>query len=239
MTLTLIRRFQSHRGFTVLCYDLLRRRHSLSKSNLIPSRDSWSVTRPLLESLTDERLAIAANEAAQHKPVTDVGVKKLLAMISSIGSTAPGSEEKKSYELAQLKSSMVYFGLPMIYLTFNPGENNSPIALLYAGENIDVKAFSPQLYVAGERLTMMLENPLAVVEYFHNTINAIIQTLLKGGMFGELVHYYGPVEYLGRGPPHTHLVVYIIQTMYSADSLVVDQGHYLSRSDPGEERCDL
>ena len=145
-------------------------------------------------------------------------------MISSIGSTAPGSEEKKSYKLAQLKSSMVHFDLPVIYLTFNPEENNSPIALLYARENIDVKAFSPQLYVAGERLTMMLENPLAVVEYFHNTINTIIQMLLKGGMFGELVHYYGPVEYLGGGPPHTHLVVYIVQTMYSADSLVVDEG---------------
>ena len=192
-----------------LCYDLLRRRHSLSKSNLIASRDSWSVSGPLLESLTDEKLVKAANEAAQHKPVTDPGVKKLLAMVSSIGGTAPGSEEKKSYELAQLKSSMVYFGVPVIYLTFNPGDNSSPIALLYAGENIDVKSFSPQLYAAGERSKTMLANPLAVVEYFHTTINTIIQTLFKGGMFGELVHYYGPVEYLGRGPPHTHLVVYI------------------------------
>jgi len=153
-------------------------------------------------------------------------------MISSIGATAPGSEEKKSYEFAQPKSSMVHFGLPVIYLTFNPGENHSPIALLYAGENIDIKAFSPQLYAAGERLNTMLENPLAVVEYFHNTIKTIIQTLLKGGMFGELVHYYGPVEYLGRGPPHTHLVVYIVQTINFADRLVVDQGHYHSRSDP-------
>jgi hypothetical protein len=195
----------------VLCYDLLRRRHSLSKSNLIASRESWNVTRPLLESLTDERLANAANQVAQHKPVTDAGVKKLLGMINSIGSTAPGSEEKKSYELAQLKSSVVHFGAPVIYLTFNPGENSSPIALLYAGEDIDVKAFSPQLYTVGGRLKTMLDNPLAVVEYFHNTINTIIQTLLKGGMFGDLVHHYGPVEYLGRGPPHTHLVVYILE----------------------------
>src|SRR5436190_14301401 len=116
MTLTLIRRFQSHRGFAVLCYDLLRRRHSLSKSNLIASRDSWSVTVPLLESLTDEKLVNAAKEAAQHKSITDAGVKKLLAMVSSIGATAPGSEEKKSYELAQLKSSIVHFGIPVIYL---------------------------------------------------------------------------------------------------------------------------
>ena len=165
------------------------------------------MTGPLLESLTDEQLVNAAKEAAQHKPVTDVGVKKLLAMVSSIGATAPGSEEKKSYELAQLKSSMVHFGVPVIYLTFNPGENSSPIALLYAGENIDIESFSPQLYTAGERLNTMLGNPLAVVEYFHTTINTIIRTLLKGGMFGELVHHYGSIEYLGRGPPHTHLVV--------------------------------
>ena len=144
------------------------------------------MTGPLLESLIDEKLAKAANESAQHKPITDTGVKKLLAMVGSIGGTAPGSEEKKSYELAQLKSSMVYFGVPVIYLTFNPGENSSPIALSYAGENIDVKSFSPQLYAAGERLNMMLANPLDVVEYFHRTINTIIQALLKGGMFGEL-----------------------------------------------------
>ena len=191
-----------------LYYNLLRHRHSLSKSNLIANQDSWSVTGPLLESLTDEKLAKAANEAVQHKPVMDTGVKKLLAMVSSIGGTVPGSEEKKSYELAQLKSSMVYFSVPVIYLTFNPGDNSSPIALLYTGENIDIKFFSPQLYAAGERLDTMLANPLAVVEYFHTTINTIIQTLLKGGMFGELVHYYGLVEYLGGGPPHTHLVVY-------------------------------
>src|SRR5436190_4915262 len=99
-----------------LCYDLLRCHHSLSKSNLIASRDSWSVTGPLLASLTDEKLAKAANEAAGHKPITDAGVKKLLAMVSSIGGTAPGSKEKKSYELAQLKSSVVYLGVPVIYL---------------------------------------------------------------------------------------------------------------------------
>ena len=182
----------------------------------------------------------AANQAAQYKPVMDAGVKKLLAMIRTIGSTAPGSEEKKSYELAQLKSSVVHFGVPVIYLTFNPAENSSPIALLYAGENIDVEAFSPRLYAAGERLKKMLDNPLAVVEYFHNTVNTIIQMLLKGGMFGHLIHYYGPVEYLGRGPPHTHLVVYIFQNILLT-ILVMDQGNHLSRSHSreGQKRFDL
>jgi hypothetical protein len=58
------------------------------------------------------------------------------------------------------------------------------------------------------RLGTMLNNPLAVVEYFRNTVDTILKTMLKGGMFGELIHYHGPVEYLGRGPPHTHLLVH-------------------------------
>ena len=208
--LTCIRRFQGHRGFVVLCYDLLRRGHSLRKSNLITSRDTWATTGPLLRSLTDERLEIAARQAAQHKPITDSAVKKLLAMVNSIGSTDPGSEERKSHLLARLKSATVYFGLPQIFITLNPADTISPLALFYAGERIDVKAFHPRLYTAGERLKTMLDNPLAVVEYFRNTIDTIIETMLKGGMFGELIHYQGPIEYQGRGTPHAHLVVHIL-----------------------------
>src|SRR5579859_4367332 len=31
--------------------------------------------------------------------------------------------------------------------------------------------------------------------------------MLKGGMFGKLIHYQGPIEYQGRGTPHAHLMV--------------------------------
>jgi PIF1-like helicase/Helitron helicase-like domain at N-terminus len=191
----------------VLCYDILRRRHSLSKTNLLTSRTDWETTQPLLESLTDEKLTIAANQAAKHKPITDPAVKKLLSMVGTIGSSAPGSEQRKSYDLARMKSATVYFGLPQIFLTLNPGDNASPVALFYAGEKIDVKTFHPKLYSAATRLRTMLDNPLAVVDYFRNTVNTILKTMLNGGMFGELVHYHGPIEYLGRGPPHAHLLV--------------------------------
>src|SRR5579859_2431977 len=205
--LTSIRRFQSHRGFVVLCFDFLRRRHSLQKTNLITSKDNWETTRPLLESLTEERLMTAAQEAVKHKPISDAAVKKLLAMVNTIGTKDPGSEERKSHLLARLKSATIYHSLPQIFITLNPADNISPIALFYPGERIDVKSFHPQLYTAGHRLKTMLDIPLSVVEYFCNTINTILKTMLKGGMFGELIHYHGPIEYQGRGTPHAHLVV--------------------------------
>jgi Helitron helicase-like domain at N-terminus len=165
------------------------------------------MTGPLLESLTEERLTTAAQQAAKHKPITDAAVKKLLAMVNTIGTKDPGSEERKSHLLARLKSATVYHGLPQIFITLNPADNISPVALFYAGERIDVKSFHPHLYSAASRLKTMLDNPLSVVEYFRNTIDTIIKTMLKGGMFGELVHYHGPIEYQGRGTPHAHLVV--------------------------------
>ena len=54
----------------------------------------------------------------------------------------------------------------------------------------------------------MLRNPLAVVEYFHMTVRTILSTLIKGGLFGELLHHYGTIEYQGRGTPHIHLLVH-------------------------------
>jgi Helitron helicase-like domain at N-terminus len=151
---------------------------------------------------------IAANQAAKHEPIADAGVKKLLEMVRTIGSAAPGSEERKSYDLARMKSAAVCFGLPQIFITLNPADNVSPVALFYSGEKIDVKEFHPKLYSAAQRLETMLDNPLAVVDYFRNTTSAILNSLLKGGMFGDLIHYQGPIEYLGRGAPHTHLLVY-------------------------------
>jgi hypothetical protein len=99
-----------------------------------------------LESLADDKLPIAANQAAKHKPITDPSVKKLLDMVGTIGSSALGSEQKKSHDFARMKSATVYFGLLQILLTLNPADNVSPVALFYAGEKIDVKTFHPKLY---------------------------------------------------------------------------------------------
>ena len=48
-----------------------------------------------------------------------------------------------------------------------------------------------------------------MVEYFHNMITAIIENVLKEGIFGDVNHYYGTIEYQGRGTPHMHLAVCI------------------------------
>jgi Helitron helicase-like domain at N-terminus len=171
------------------------------------SYNNWPVTKEFLESLEMDDLLKAADEAEKHHPISDPHVNELLKMIARIGSTAADSDEKKSYLLMQLKCAMIFHGCPIIFLTLNPAECHSPIALFYTGEKIDLENFDPGLHSSEDRLKRMVDNPLAVVEYFHSMITTIIEKVLKRGVFGERTHHFGTIEYQGRCTPHIHLAV--------------------------------
>ena len=112
----------------------------------------------------------------------------------------------------ELKSSIVRYGCPIIYLTINPADHHSALSLKYAGINIDVTKFIPEEYNYTRRVKILLQNPLAVVEYFHNMVKAIIDSVLRQGMFGKLIHHYGTIEYQGRFTPHTHMAVHLLKS---------------------------
>jgi Helitron helicase-like domain at N-terminus len=192
---------------------------------LFASWSGWSRTETLLEQLTPQSYTVAARQAQLHQPITDERIREILKLVTRVGSTSSGSDEKKSYLLAELKSSMVYYGCPLIFLTLNPGDRHSPVALRFAGEDINVMDFAPELWDSTKRLQLMMHNPAAVVEYFHTTVGAIIKTMLKGGLFGELVHYYGPIEYQGRGTPHIHLAVFFFKQFWlTSPPAALDKG---------------
>jgi hypothetical protein len=95
----------------------------------------------------------------------------------------------------------------VLFLTINPVECHSLIALFFAGAEIDIKNFHPEWFNSTMQLKTMLNNPLSVVEYFHTTLSTIIDTVVNGNAFGDLDHYYGTIEYQGRGTPHCYLAV--------------------------------
>jgi hypothetical protein len=143
----------------------------------------------------------------RHESINDQGVLTLLKGVGRLGCTALGSDAKKATSLPRLKSAIIAHGLPIIFVTLNPGERYSPLSLLYAATEIDVVHFVPERFPYLEWMRSMLANPLAVIDYFHNTVTAIIAAVIEGGMFGEGAHYYGIIEYQGRGMPHIHILV--------------------------------
>jgi hypothetical protein len=193
----------------MVAFDVIRLEQAITKVTIRTKQRAWKKTQRLLESLTAEDLRQAAMQEQKHHRITDPSVLELLKLLGQVRGATSGSDEKRSYMLTELKSSFIYYGCPVIYLTINPGERHCPLALLYAGVQIDVDNFVPEEYSFTDRVRKLLESPLAVVEYFHNVIQAIIKGVLKGGMFGELVHHYGTIEYQGRFTPHMHMAVHL------------------------------
>ena len=122
--------FQGHAAFVVASFDISRLNHGYTKTSVLARQKTWPRTELLLASLTSNQLLEAASQAENYQPITDAAVKELLKGVNRVGTKAAGSDERKSYLLAQLKSSIVHFGCRLLYLTINPNERYSPIALL-------------------------------------------------------------------------------------------------------------
>ena len=158
-----------------MAFDVTRRRQNASKASLQTRSDNWEAIERVLTSLTCEQLLAAADQAQKGQKISDPGVPTLLSHINRIEATSAGSDEKKSHTLTELKSSIVHYGCSIVFLTLNPGDQHSPLVLYYAGQEIDLKTFDPHLWSSTKRLEVVMDNPLAMVEYFHTTIKAIIE----------------------------------------------------------------
>ena len=82
-------------------------------------------------------------QVQSFEPIRDPAVIELLKMLNKMGEGILGSDESKRAALNQLKSAVVLYGCPLIFLTINPADRHSPLALLYAGSKIDIKEFLP------------------------------------------------------------------------------------------------
>src|SRR5437762_8468893 len=104
-----IRRFQAHSAFIMSSFDISRLNHNSSKTNVLTRHKTWPTMALPLESLTMKQLMEAASQGEKHQPITDPAIQELLKGIAHIGSTASDSDERKSYMLAQLQSSIIHF----------------------------------------------------------------------------------------------------------------------------------
>ena len=97
----------------------------------------------MLASLATEQLLQAASQGEKHHPITDPAIQELLNGVARVGSTAAGSNERKSYMLAQLQSSIVHYGCPHLS-HYQSSRAIFPLTLYYAGEEIDIRQFQPK-----------------------------------------------------------------------------------------------
>lgn len=118
----------------------------------------------------------------------------------------------------QIHSLIYYKDLPSIFVTINPADIHSPVALYFAGVKLDLDNIQyEQLMDAYRRAEIVASHPVATAKFFHVLITNILNTMIVGGVLGPIKAYFGTVESQGRGSLHLHLLIWLSHDMKPVD----------------------
>lgn len=103
------------------------------------------------------------------------------------------------------------------WMTLNPADVNSPIAMKLAGVDIDVSSHvKDDMPAYCERLRLIAGDPVACADFYHDAVDAVLTTLLRfgapdgdGEVLGRIKAYEGMTEEQRWLTLHCHLLVWV------------------------------
>ncbi|CAF2150657.1 unnamed protein product [Rotaria magnacalcarata] len=206
------RRFEEHHSFIFVLFNILQRRTACFHAQLMTSRSYFQKSAQLLESLSSEDVAIALLNIskASYSKVTDERINALMKHIKVVGGHVMGSAHSRSALRMKIHSLCFNLGLPSLFVTINPADIHSPVALYFAGVDLDLDRVLPELLrTSYERAQIIATHPVATAKFFNCLIKSILKCLVLGGALGPTKAYFGTVESQGRGSLHLHLLIWL------------------------------
>ncbi|CAF3589559.1 unnamed protein product [Rotaria socialis] len=145
-------------------------------------------------------------------------LNKLLNHIKTIGGRVMGSAYSRTALCTRIHALIYNQGLPSIFLTLNPADIHSPVALYFAGVKLDLdKIQIEQLMTTYKRAEIIASHPVATAKFVHLLISNILDTMIVGGVLGPIKAYFGTVENQGRGSLHLHILIWLDHDMKPSD----------------------
>jgi Helitron helicase-like domain at N-terminus len=206
------RRFEEHHSFMFVVFNILQRRMSCFHAHLMTSRPYFQHSAQLLESLSSEDVATALMNIskAPYSKTTDEKINTLMKHIKVVGGHVMGSAHSRTTLRTKIHSLCFNIGLPSLFVTINPADIHSPVALYFAGVNLDLDKVLPEaLGTSYERAQIIAKHPVATAKFFNYLIKNLLKTLVLGGVLGPVKAYFGTVEAQGRGSLHLHLLIWL------------------------------
>lgn len=214
------RRFEKNHSFIFVIFNILQRRQACFQAKLIASKPYFKNTSHEINTLTSEDIQKALENNMQKNNSTELNnpTGHLFRHIKTIGGRVMGSAYSRTALRTKLHALIYNQGLPHIFLTLNPADIHSPLALYFAGEDIDLDNFQAnKMMDTYKRAAIIASHPVATAKSFHTLISNIINTLIVGGILGPIKAYFGTVESQGRGSLHLHLLVWLDLSMKPVD----------------------
>ncbi|RHZ44335.1 hypothetical protein Glove_739g7 [Diversispora epigaea] len=208
-------KFRQHRSFPFVAFNILQRREVSSETYNLTKNYNFERSANLIATLRSEDISIAINQEQNKQPITNPAILELLKNVNSSGSKLIASPQSRIRMHNEIRAVIIRDGIPALFITINPADLHSPIVMMYAGREIDIKNLLPENFPkTTERARLAYLDPSAVAKYFDITMQCIINTIIgynqkNGGIFGIIKNYYGVVEYQDRGTPHCHMLIWL------------------------------
>ncbi|CAF4614062.1 unnamed protein product, partial [Rotaria magnacalcarata] len=96
-----------------------------------------------------------------------------------------GSAHSRSALRTKIHSLCFNLGLPSLFVTINPADTHSPVALYFAGVVLDLDRVLPEvLRTSYERAQIIATHPVATAKFSNCLIKSILKCLVLGGVLG-------------------------------------------------------
>jgi len=208
------RRFEEHHSFIFIVFNMLQRREACLHARLMTSKPYFSKTadqivsvnaddvKEVLSSFEKNKMNIRSHNPQMHA---------LLSQVKAVGGKVMGSAHSRSLLRSQIHGLIFNQGLPSIFLTINPADINSRIALYFAGVNLDLDAIIPNnLPSTYQRAEIIASHPVATAKFFDRLVTTVLETMIAGEkVLGPVKAYFGTVESQGRGSLHLHMLIWL------------------------------
>ena len=206
------RRFEKNHSFIFVVFNILQRRDACLHAQLIATKPYFQSSTQEIQSLSssDIERALKNISTRTYDKHSNKGLGILLNHIKTIGGRVMGSAHSRTALRTHIHALIFNQGLPSIFLTLNPADIHSPVALYFAGIKLDLdNVQAEQLMDAYKRAEIIASHPVATAKFFHTLISNILDTMIIGGVLGPVKAYFGTVESQGRGSLHLHLLIWL------------------------------
>ncbi|CAF3385678.1 unnamed protein product, partial [Rotaria socialis] len=206
------RRFETSHSFIFVVFNLLQRRDACFHAQLIATKPYFQASAQEIQSLNSNDIEMALNKSQNNtfSSTSNASLHKLLNHIKTIGGRVMGSTYSRTALRTRIHALIYNQGLPSIFLTLNPADIHSPVALYFAGVKLDLDNIQiEQLMTTYKRAEIIASHPVATAKFFHLLITNILDTMIVGGVLGPVKAYFGTVENQGRGSLHLHLLIWL------------------------------
>ncbi|CAF1331175.1 unnamed protein product [Adineta steineri] len=214
------RRFETNHSFIFVVFHILQRRNACFHAQLITTKPYFRESAQDIQTLNSKDIETALENISKktYNSESNSALNKLLNHIKTIGGRVMGSAYLRTALRTRIHSLIYNQCLPNIFMTLNPADIHSPVALYFAGVKLDLDNIQmEQLLNTYKRAEIIASHPVATAKFFHLLITNILETIIVDGVLGPIKAYFGTVESQGRGSLHLHLLIWLDHDMKPAD----------------------